>query len=118
MYTKPPVKSSPFSEYFGKKSVFLSGGFRKRKKDISVAARKYRVHAAALGAGVGMCLTMQVIGSGSTAMMVLGIVIGIIGLVGMGVNYPIYQKLLAKGKKKYAYEILQLAREISDKQAG
>ena len=74
--------------------------------------------AAALVAGVGMCLSMQVIGSGSTAMMVLGIVIGIIGLVGMGVNYPIYQKLLAKGKKKYAYEILQLAREISDEQAG
>ena len=72
----------------------------------------------ALVLGLGMCLSMQVIGSGSTAMMVLGIVIGIIGLVGMGVNYPIYQKLLAKGKKKYAYEILQLAREISDKQAG
>lgn len=37
-----------------------------------------------------------------TAMFVLGIVIGIIGLVGMRVNYPIYGKLLVKGKQKYA----------------
>ena len=63
--------------------------------------------------GTGMCLAMQVIGSGLTGM-VLGIVIGIIGMIGCGVNYPIYKKLLEKGKAKYAYEIVQLAREIAD----
>ena len=47
--------------------------------------------------------------------MVLGIIIGIIGLTGCGVNYPIYKKLLEKGKAKYAYEIVQLAREIAEK---
>ena len=47
--------------------------------------------------------------------MVLGIVVGIVGLVGCGVNYPIYKKLLEKGKSKYAYEIVQLAREIAEK---
>ena len=46
--------------------------------------------------------------------MVLGIVIGLVGLASMGVNYPLYKKLLAKGKQKYAYEILQLAKEISE----
>lgn len=56
----------------------------------------------ALVAGVGMCLSMKVIGNGSTAMFVLGVIIGIIGLLGMGVNYPIYKKLLAQGKQKYA----------------
>ena len=61
-----------------------------------------------------MCLAMQVIGSG-LAGMVLGIVVGIIGLIGCGVNYPIYKKMLEKGKAKYAYEIVQLAREIADK---
>lgn len=67
----------------------------------------------ALVLGVGMCLAMQVIGSGSVGMTVLGILIGVIGMLGMGVNYPIYRKLLDSGKKKYAFEILQLAREIS-----
>ena len=63
--------------------------------------------------GTGMCLGMQVIGSGIFYMM-LGIVIGIIGMIGCGVNYPIYKKILENGKKKYAYEIVELAREISE----
>lgn len=64
--------------------------------------------------GVGMCLSMNVIGSGTTAMFVLGVVIGIIGLIGMGINYPIYKKILVNGKRKYAFEIMQLAKEISE----
>ncbi len=64
-------------------------------------------------AGIGMCLSMDVIGNGSTAALVLGIIIGIIGLAGMGINYPIYKKMLAKGKQKYAFEIMELAKEIS-----
>ena len=60
--------------------------------------------------GTGMCLSMQVIGDN----MVLGIIIGIIGMLGCGVNYPIYRRMLEGGKKKYAYEIVQLAREISE----
>ena len=63
--------------------------------------------------GTGMSLAMQVIGNG-IAGVVLGIVIGIIGLIGCGVNYPIYKRMLEKGKSKYAYEIVQLAREIAD----
>lgn len=66
-----------------------------------------------LVAGVGMCLSMKVIGSGTAAMFVLGIIVGIIGLLGMGISYPIYKKLLAKGKQKYAFDIMQLAKEIS-----
>ena len=56
---------------------------------------------------------MQVIGSG-LAGMVLGIAVGIIGMIGCGINYPIYKKMLEGGKKKYAYEIVELAREISE----
>lgn len=70
--------------------------------------------ATSLIAGIGMCLSMKVIGSGTTFMFILGIIIGIIGFSGMGVNYPIYKKLLEKGKQKYAFEILQLAKEISE----
>lgn len=69
----------------------------------------------ALITGIGMCLSMNVIGGGSSLMSVLGIVVGIIGFVMMGLNYPVYKKMLEKGKKKYAFEIMQLAKEISDK---
>ena len=60
--------------------------------------------------GTGMCLAMQVIGNN----MILGVLIGIIGMIGCGVNYPIYKKMLDSGKQKYAYEIVQLAKEISE----
>ncbi len=67
----------------------------------------------ALVFGTGMCLAMQVIGSGMTGM-ILGIAIGVIGLIGCGINYPIYKRLLEKGKAKYAYEIVELAKQISE----
>ena len=60
--------------------------------------------------GTGMCMAMQVIGNS----MALGIIIGIIGMIGCALNYPVYKKILAKGKAKYAYEIVELAREISE----
>ena len=69
--------------------------------------------ASSLVVGVGMCLAMQVIGSGVVSM-ALGIVIGVIGFIGCGVNYPIYKKKLERGKAKYAYEIVELARQISE----
>jgi len=70
---------------------------------------------AALVMGVGMCLSMKVIGGDTPAMFVLGVVLGSIGLLGAGINYPVYRKLLARGKEKYAYDIMQLAKEISEK---
>lgn len=63
--------------------------------------------------GTGLSLGMQVIGSGMTGM-VIGIIVGIVGMIGCGVNYPIYKKMIEGGKKKYAYEIVQLAKEISE----
>jgi uncharacterized membrane protein SpoIIM required for sporulation len=60
--------------------------------------------------GTGMCLAMKVIGDS----MILGIIIGVIGMIGCGLNYPIYKKMLEKGKAKYAYDIVKLAREIAE----
>ena len=37
---------------------------------------------AALVTGVGMCFSMNVIGSGTTTMFVLGVIVGIVGLAG------------------------------------
>ena len=63
--------------------------------------------------GMGMCLAMQVIGGGAF-LTVLGIIIGIVGVAGCGIHYPIYKKLRGQGKRKYAFEIVELAREISE----
>ena len=68
---------------------------------------------ASLVVGVGMCLAMQVIG-GTPILTALGIVVGIIGFIACGINYPIYKKILNRRKKKYAYEIVELARQISE----
>lgn len=70
--------------------------------------------AAALLLGVGMCLSMGQIGSGTVVSFVLGIIIGVIGIVAMSVNYPIYKRILENGKQKYAFEIIELAKEISE----
>ena len=72
--------------------------------------------ASALVLGLGMCLSMHVIGSGM-GLFVLGIILGILGIVGASINYPIYKKLLEKGKRKYAFEIMELAKEISGEEA-
>ena len=65
--------------------------------------------------GTGMCLVLGELGSGTTGSFVLGIVVGVLGLLGIGINYPIYKRILENGKKKYAFEIMELAREISEK---
>lgn len=94
------------------KIVALKKLDQKAKLPATVFAYSFGI-ATTLLAGLGMCLAMQVIGT-STALMVLGIVIGLLGFAGTGINYPIYKKLLQKGKEKYAYEIIELAREISE----
>ena len=67
----------------------------------------------ALLLGVGMCLSMKVIGDGSTLYTVLGVVVGVIGIVGVSVNYAIYRKLLENSKKKYSSDIIALANQIA-----
>lgn len=61
--------------------------------------------------GIGMCLSMKVIGNS----FILGIILGIIGLLGIIVNYPLYKKILDKSKEKYSYDIIKLAKEITEK---
>ena len=85
---------------------------KKAKMPATVFAYTFGI-ISALVAGTGMCLAMQVIG-GTPLLTAIGIVIGIIGFTGTGVNYPIFKKMLENGKKKYAYEIVELAREISE----
>ncbi len=67
----------------------------------------------ALVLGVGMCLSMGQFGE-STLNFILGIVIGILGIVGCSINYPIYKRLREKGKEKYAGDIIELAKKIAE----
>ena len=61
--------------------------------------------------GAGMSLIMTDIGSriGLTATMAPGIVVGGAGLAMCCTAYPIYKKILAVRKKKYARQILELS---------
>ena len=86
---------------------------RKAKNPANIFAYSFGI-GMTLILGLGMCLSMQVIGGGGVLMTGAGILLGVLGLVGVGLNYPIYKKLLRSGKEKYAFEIMQLAREISE----
>lgn len=95
------------------KVVALKKLDRKAKSQANIFAYTFGV-GMTLILGLGMCLSMRVVGSGGVVMTGIGIVLGILGFVGVGMNYPIYKKLLLAGKEKYAFEIIQLAREISE----
>ena len=104
------------SEYAPKdtsKVVALRKLDRKAKGPANIFAYSFGI-LMTLVLGVGMCLSMEVLGESGTVMTGVGILLGILGIVGVGLNYPIYKKLLRTGKEKYAFEIMQLAREISE----
>lgn len=63
--------------------------------------------------GTGMCLSMGVIGGSGLAAFTAGIVLGAIGILGACLNYPLYKKIRSAGMKKYAGDIMLLAREIT-----
>lgn len=60
--------------------------------------------------GVGMCLSMKVIGN----LMPLGIVVGALGIAMVSANYFIYKGILNGRKKKYSEKVLRLSSEILD----
>ena len=65
----------------------------------------------ALVLGVGMCLAMEVIGD----LMIPGIVIGVVGIVMVAVNYPIYRAIVKSRKQKYSAEVLRLTDDLLNK---
>ena len=95
------------------KVVALKKLDRKAKSRANIFAYTFGV-SMTLVLGLGMCLSMQVVGPGGAVFTVLGILLGLLGIAGVGLNYPIYKKLLLADKEKYAFEIIPLAREISD----
>ena len=87
----------------------------KAKKPANVFAFTFGI-TSSLVLGVGMCLSMGVIGANTPLMMGVGIVIGCLGIAGVSVNYPLYKKILTNSKNKYAADIIQLANEIANEE--
>ena len=71
----------------------------------------------ALVMGSGMSLVMTNLGEkfGMENSMAPGILIGLIGMFMAIINYPVYKKLLASRKQKYAEQILKLSEKIMNK---
>lgn len=84
----------------------------KAKRPAAIFAYSFGIVSSLL-LGAGMCLTMGVLGSGEGTLFVLGIVLGILGIVGASVNLVLYRRILETSKKKYAFDIMELAKEIA-----
>ena len=65
--------------------------------------------------GTGMTLAMGVLGKGLSNM-ILGIILGVVGIICMSINYPIYKKFLNNRKNKYSCDIINLAKEITEEE--
>ncbi len=108
--------ASEYAQKPASKLVALKKLDRRAKLPANVFAYTFGV-LGALVLGVGMCLSMGVVGKSMALALPLGIVIGLAGIAMVSVNYPLYKRLLAKGKEKYAFEIMALAQEISAEEA-
>lgn len=67
--------------------------------------------------GYRFCLILKVIRDGFLALQIVGYVLGILGIAGICVNYPIYNLILKNSKKKYGNDIVALAKEIEKEEA-
>ncbi len=118
MNTDKIYAESIVNEYSNKetsKVVALKKLDKKAKRPSDIFAYTFGV-ISSLVLGVGMCLCMGQIGGGTTIAFILGIAVGLIGIAGCSVTYPIYKALRKKGKEKYAEDIMLLAKEIAEQE--
>lgn len=111
------VYAEKVAEEYSKKSDSKVIALKKLDRKAKLPAEIFTYSFGIVGAlilGVGMCLAMGVIGAGTTAFMVIGVIIGLIGIAMVLANYPAYKKILESNKQKYAFEIMELAKSITD----
>ena len=102
------------SEYAPKntsKIVALRKLDRLAKRNAEIFAYTFGI-VSSLVMGTGMSFAMGVIGGNTFTSVLVGIIIGLVGIVGVSVNYPIYKKILSARRKKYAKDILTLSDNI------
>lgn len=105
------------TQYMEKESTELDA-LRKLDAKVKKPANMFAYIFGSLGAivmGSGMSLIMTDIGSkiGITETMVPGVAIGVIGMLMVLVNYPVYKRMLSSRRKKYAGEIIALSDKIT-----
>ena len=115
MNTDKIIAEKIASEYAPKKTskvVALKKLDKKAKQGAQIFSLTFGI-ISSLVLGTGMSFAMGVIGENNTTSMVIGIIIGLVGILGVSINYFIYKKLIAKGKEKYGSDIIRLAQEIT-----
>ena len=106
------------SEYAPKetsKIVALKKLDKKAKEGATIFAFTFGI-IMSLVMGTGMSFCMGVIGNGTITSFVIGLVLGLVGILGVSINYPIYKRLLKVSKLKYGNDIIRLAKEISEEE--
>ena len=89
---------------------------KKVKRPATVFAYVFGILGAiVMGSGMSLVMTDLAATLGLTAPMTSGIAIGVIGMVMVLVNYPIYKGILGSRRKKYADEIIVLSDKIMNK---
>ena len=84
---------------------------KKVKRPVQIFAYVYG-SLSSLVLGTGMCLAMKIIGASISALMPVGIAVGIVGIAMVSTAYPIYKKILEKRKKQYSNEIIEKSNEL------
>ncbi|MDE6407927.1 MAG: hypothetical protein K2K48_03740 [Anaeroplasmataceae bacterium] len=59
--------------------------------------------------GTGMCIAMKVI---LENLFYIGIVVGIVGIIMVCIDYPIYKKILKARRSKYSERVVELSNEL------
>ena len=116
MNTDKIIAEKIASEYAPKKTskvVALKKLDKKAKQGAQIFSLTFGI-ISSLVMGTGMSFAMGVIGGNNTTSMIIGIIVGLVGILGLSINYFIYKKLLAKGKQKYGSDIIRLAKEIAE----
>ncbi len=85
----------------------------KVKKPATVFAYLFgTVSAIIMGCGMSLIMTDLGVQLGMTETMIPGIAVGVAGLALALLNYPIYKRMLAARKKKYANQIIALSDKL------
>lgn len=73
------------------------------------------IGAIVMGSGMSLVMTDVAKTVGITSPMATGVVIGVMGMLMMLINFPIYKKALASRRNKYADKIIALSDKIMNK---
>lgn len=116
-----PTKYSDHKDEFNGIAEYFNTMEQLRRLDAGVT-KKGSAAAIAIGVisviimGAGMSLVMtdigEIIGLSYGYAMVLGIFVGFAGIVGVGLAYPVYNRIVKKERERIAPEILRLTDEL------